>query len=277
MTPVPLTADLIEAFAGTFISPRYDNRAATPQLHREAWAMYASKHPQVMCIAPREHAKSTALTTVYILAEALFRSSDYIVLISSTEEGATEQLGNISEELHENEDLRREFGVKGFPSDSKQDLIVEMKDGFRFRILCRGAEQRIRGRLWKGKRPNLLVCDDMEDDEQVENPDRRAKFRRWFFRAAKQSVGRWGRTRVHGTVLHEDSLLSRLRRNRTWEHQFYKAHAGFDKRRVGASVELQRGNRHERKRYIRTSLPRKGLILRDLEGEIHPLPRRRHL
>ncbi len=228
MTPVKLTADLIEAFAGTFLSPRYDNRAPTPQLHRDAWALYASDHPQVMCIAPREHAKSTALTMDYILAEALFRTSDYIILIGSTEEGAVEQLGNISEELHENEDLRREFGVKGFPSDSKQDLIVEMKDGYKFRILCRGAEQRIRGRLWKGKRPNLLVADDMEDDEQVENPDRRAKFRRWFFRAAKQAVGRWGKTRVHGTILHEDSLLSRLRRNKTWKHQFYKAHEGFD-------------------------------------------------
>ena len=223
-----LTADLIEAFAGTFVSPRYDNRAATPAFHRNAWALYASDDPQVMCIAPREHAKSTALTTVYVLAEVLFRKSDYVVLVSSTEELAAEQLGNIAEELHENEDLRREFGVKGFPSDSKQDLIVEMLDGHRFRILCRGSEQRIRGRLWKGKRPNLLVCDDMEDDEQVENPDRRSKFRRWFFRAAKQSVSRYGRTRVHGTILHDDSLLSRLRRNRSWKHLYHKAHASFD-------------------------------------------------
>jgi len=179
-------------------------------------------------IAPREHAKSTALTTVYILAEVLFRMSDYVILISSTEDLAAEQLSNISEELHENEDLRREFGIKSFESDAKTDLIVVMRDGHRFRILCRGAGQRIRGRLWKGKRPNLLVCDDMEDDEQVENADRRRKFRVWFFRAAKQALGRYGKTRVHGTILHDDSLLSRLRKNRSWEHLFYKAHESFD-------------------------------------------------
>lgn len=228
MTTVKLTADLIESFAGTFISPRYDNRAPTPQLHRDAWALYASSAPQAMAIAPREHAKSTALTTVYILAEVLFRCSDYVILVSSTEDLAAEQLGNISEELHENQDLIREFGIKGFECDSKADIIVVMNDGHRFRILCRGAEQRIRGRMWKGKRPNLLVCDDMEDDEQVENQDRRSKFRRWFFRAAKQALGRYGRTRVHGTILHEDSLLSRLRRNRSWKHLFYKAHESFD-------------------------------------------------
>lgn len=228
MKPVTLSAELIEAFAGTFLSPRYDNKAPTPQMHRQAWELYASPYPQVMCIAPREHAKSTALTMDYTLAEMLFRTSDYAILIGSTEDLAAEQLGNLSEELHENQDLRREFGIKGFESDAKTDIIVVMNDGHRFRILCRGAEQRIRGRLWKGKRPNLMICDDMEDDEQVENPDRRRKFRRWFFRAAKQAMGRYGKVRVHGTVLHEDSLLSRLRRNKTWKHLFYKAHRSFD-------------------------------------------------
>lgn len=228
MQPVKLTADLIESFAGTFVSPRYDNRAATPQLHREAWALYSSDHPQVMCIAPREHAKSTALTTVYILAEVLFRSSDYVMLVGSTEEFAAEQLGNVTDELRSNEDIIREFGIKGFEMDSRTDVIVSMRDGHKFRILCRGSEQRIRGRLWNGKRPNLLVGDDLEDDEQVENADRRNKFRRWFFRAAKQALGRYGKTRLHGTILHDDSLLSRLRKNKSWKHLYYKAHAGFD-------------------------------------------------
>jgi predicted phage terminase large subunit-like protein len=228
MEPVKLTGDLVESFAGMYLSPRYDNRAPTPQLHRDAWKLYTSDWPQVMCVAPREHAKSTALTMDYTLAEMLFRASDYGILVSSTEDLAAEQLGNLTEELRENNDLIRDFKIKGFETESKTDIIVVCRDGHRFRILCRGAEQRIRGRIWKGKRPNLLVCDDMEDDEQVENPDRRAKFRRWFFRAAKQALGRYGKTRVHGTVLHDDSLLSRLRRNKEWKHLFFKAHAAFD-------------------------------------------------
>lgn len=228
MLPVKLTADLIESFSGTFLSPKYDNPVPTPPFHRAAWELYSSDHPQVMCIAPREHAKSTALTMDYILAEVLFRTSDYVILVSSTEEFAAEQLGNIAEELRSNDDIIREFGVKGFEIDSRTDIIVRMNDGHRFRVLCRGAEQRIRGRLWKGKRPNLLVVDDAEDDEQVESVDRRNKFERWFFRAAKQALGRYGKTRVHGTILHPDSLLNKLRNNKSWVHLFYKAHAGFD-------------------------------------------------
>jgi hypothetical protein len=246
---IQLTADLIESFAGTFVSPRYDSPKPTPPFHRTAWALYASDAPAVVCVAPRDHAKSTGLTTDVILAESLFRRSDYIILISSTEEGASEQLGNISEELTENDDIIREFGIKKFIKSSAVDIIVEMNDGHRFRIIAKGAEQRIRGRLWKGKRPNLIIADDMEDDEQVENADRRAKFRRWFFRAAKQALSKQGRIRVHGTILHEDSLLSRLincptchkrtqditkgpcpqcGKEKIWKHLYFKAHAGFD-------------------------------------------------
>lgn len=225
---VKLTSDLIEAFAGTFVSPRFDVQCPTPPFHREAWALYSSDHPACMVIAPRDHAKSTALTTIYTLAECLFRNSDYIILIGSTEDGSAEQLGNITEELIENDDLVREFGIKKFLKTSATDIICECSDGHQFRILAKGAEQRIRGRLWRGKRPNLIVADDMEDDEQVENKDRRDKFRRWFFRAAKQALSKSGKIRVHGTILHDDSLLNRLRKNDAWKHLFYKAHNSFD-------------------------------------------------
>jgi len=227
-TNVRLSADLIEAFSASYLSPRYDDPKPTPPFHREAWALYSSDAPQVCCVAPRDHAKSTGLTFDYILAEVLFRSSDYVILISSTEDKAAEQLSNISDELHDNVELRAEFGVQSFDTDGKQDIVVVMDDGHRFRILARGAEQKIRGAMWKGKRPNLIVADDCEDDEQVESKERRAKFRRWFFRAAKQALSKSGKIRVHGTILHEDSLLARLQKNKTWTCLFYKAHNSFD-------------------------------------------------
>ena len=225
---IKLSADVIEGFAGTFLSARYDEPKPTPPFHRRVWSLYASDEPQVGCVAPRDHAKSTGFTFDYILTEALFRASDYIILIGSTEDKAAEQLSNISDELHNNEDLREEFGIVGFDVDGKTEIIVVCADGWKFRILARGAEQKIRGAMWKGKRPNLIVCDDMEDDEQVESKDRRNKFRRWFFRAAKQALSKSGKIRVHGTILHEDSLLSRLRKNPEWKFLFFKAHTSFD-------------------------------------------------
>lgn len=228
MTAVKLSGKIIEAFAGTFLSPRYDSPMPTPEFHREVWEMYASDDPACYAVAPRDHAKSTGFTFDFILAEVCFRISDYVILIGSTEDKAAEQLSNISEELHENQDLREEFGIVGFETEAKTEIIAICDDGYRFRILARGSEQKIRGAMWKGKRPNLIVCDDMEDDEQVENAERRRKFRRWFFRAAKQSLSKSGRIRVHGTILHEDSLLMRLHKNKMWRGLFYKAHESYD-------------------------------------------------
>ena len=222
-----LSADLIEAFAGTFLSSRYDEPQPTPAFHREAWALYASPSPQAMVIAPRDHAKSTALTYDFVLAELMFRVSDYVIIIGSTEDNAAELIGNILDELHDNEDLQSHFGPFEFLTSSKTDVVVKFSDGHRFRILARGAGQRIRGKMWNGKRPNLIVADDMEDDEQVENRERRIKFRNWFFRAAKQALSQSGRIRIHGTILHDDSLLARLRKNSAWKHLFYKAHRSF--------------------------------------------------
>lgn len=226
--PIKLTGPLIEAFAGSFLSPRYDSPMPTPPFHREGWDLYASDAPAVYLVAPRDHAKSTGFTFDFILAEVCFRISDYVLLIGSTEDKSAEQLSNISEELHENVDLREEFGIVGFETEQKTEIIAICDDGHRFRILARGAEQKIRGAMWKGKRPNLIVCDDMEDDEQVESVERRKKFRKWFFRAAKQSLSKTGRIRVHGTILHEDSLLMRLVKNSMWKGLFYKAHQSYD-------------------------------------------------
>lgn len=226
--PVKLTAELLESFAGVFLSGRYDQPVATPAFHRKGWEAYCSSRELVALCAPREHAKSTAFTFAYAMAEACFRSSQYIIIIGSTEEMAAEQLSNLREELLENEDLRAEFGIKSFEQDSKTDIIVRCDDGYRFRLLARGAEQKIRGKMWNGRRPDLIIADDIEDDEQVENKERRKKLSNWFFRAARQAVGRGGRIRVHGTILHEDGFLASLRKNATWHFLFFKAHESFD-------------------------------------------------
>jgi phage terminase large subunit-like protein len=223
-----ITADIIESFAGAYLSPRYDNAQPTPDFHRDCWDRYCGDDPACATAAPRNHAKSTALTHDYILSVALFRVEAYIILVGSSEDMAIEHLGDIANELRENDDLIRDFKIKEFEVDQKTDIIVSCVDGYQFRIIARGAEQKIRGRKWRGKRPGLVLFDDIEDDEQVENKDRRKKFRRWFFRACKQALRDGGKIRGHGTILHEDSLLSRLMKNGSWNSVKYRAHRSFN-------------------------------------------------
>lgn len=224
-----LTSRLIEAFAVTYLYSGFDDAKPTPQFHRDGWELYCSDQPKASIIAPRGHAKSSAFTHVFILATALFRVESYIILVSTNEELAIEHLGDITRELIENDELIQDFEIGGFETQSKTEIIVNFKDGHQFRIIARGSGQKMRGRKWRGMRPGLIVCDDLEDDEQVENKDRRDKFRRWFNRAVLPSVRIGGKIRVHGTILHEDSLLSRFRgKGKAWKVLFYKAHEAFD-------------------------------------------------
>lgn len=225
---IPFNAKLVESFAAIFLSPMYDNPAPTPPFHRECWDLYCAPDPLVAVAAPRGHAKSTGLTHAYGLAAALFRFESHIMVASATEELAMAHLMDIAKELRENDDLRAEFGISHFVVDSKGEIVVACTDKYEFRFIARGAGQKLRGMKWHGRRPGLILCDDMEEDEQVENPDRRRKFRRWVMRALLP-MGRKGcRIRWHGTILHEDAMLARIMKDSAWVSRRFKAHASFD-------------------------------------------------
>lgn len=226
--PRLLNALSLKGLSEGFLKKNYDGEIDTPPCHLEWWDLFSSDNPQVAIAAPRSHAKSTSLTHAGTIGAACFRIHQYIIIVSDTESQASEFLGDIKNEFKDNEELISLFGIHKVTKDTETDIIVRMKDGYEFRIVAKGAEQKLRGRKWRGKRPSLILCDDLESDEAVSNPDRREKFRRWFFAACKQSLRDGGQIRVVGTILHEDSLLNRLMKNKTWVSKLYKAHAAFD-------------------------------------------------
>lgn len=219
-----LNSKLIDGFVGGALATGFDSPVPTPDFHREMWDMCASDAQKVAIAAPRNHAKTSSITLAYTLAALLWREAHFVVIISATEGNASEFLGHIKRELTENEDLRQLFDISGLEKDSATSLVCRMKDGHRFRVVAKGSEQKLRGMLWDGHRPDLVICDDIEEDEQVLNQERRGKFRSWFFNAVLPMLSRNGKIRVVGTILHLDSLLERLLNNSAWVSKRYQAH-----------------------------------------------------
>lgn len=193
-----------------FLQKRFDAPVETPACHREWWEMCCSKHKFVAIAAPRNHAKSTAITHAYTLASVLLRDRQFVLLVSDTEAQASFFLEDIKKEFMDNEDIKKIFGVRGLIKDSVTDCIVEFEDGHQARIIAKGSEQKLRGIKWDAKRPDLIVCDDMENDEIVMNDDRRKKFRDWFSGALLPCRSVNGIIRYVGTILHMDSQLERF-------------------------------------------------------------------
>lgn len=219
-----INSDHVYGLTVGLLAAKYDNPKPIPEFHSELWDLCCSKHPKAVIAAPRGHAKSTAVTHAFILASVLFRESSFVLLVSDTEGQAVEFLGDIKAELSGNRALRQTFGIKKVVKDTEANVIVQFKDGEMFRIQAKGSEQKVRGIKWRGRRPDLIVGDDLENDEIVMNPDRREKFRRWLMNALIPCGSDTCKVRIVGTVLHLDSALQRLLEDETWEHLFYEAH-----------------------------------------------------
>ena len=213
---VKLTAEVVAGFVGSVLSSRFDGQASSPDFHKECWELCCSNEKFVAIAAPRGHAKSTGVTLGYGLATLLFRERKFMLLVSDTESQAALFLGTFKQELQDNTELIDLFGIKRnekglvqFTKDTEADIIVECEDGHKFRIIAKGAEQKLRGLIWNGSRPDIIMCDDMENDELVMNKDRREKMRKWFKGALLPCRSDSGIVRMVGTILHADSLLER--------------------------------------------------------------------
>lgn len=205
-----ISAEVVEGLVNSTLKKNFDAPAVTPECHREWWSMCCGNYPYVAIAAPRGHAKSTAITHAYAIANIVFRERSFVLIVSDTETQATFFLSDIKKELMENEDLRKMFGVKDLVKDAVSDFIVQFDDGHKARVLAKGSGQSMRGVKWDGKRPDLVICDDLENDEIVLNKDRREKFRRWFSGTLLPCRSKTGIIRIIGTILHQDSMLERL-------------------------------------------------------------------
>lgn len=162
--------------------------------------------------APRESAKSTILTFLHIFHGLCFKKYRFIVIVQNTFSKAASSLDTIKSEFRENPMIILDFPI-GLERDSQGDAIFRHKDGFKTRVLCKGADQigSIRGEKFDAYRPDLILIDDLEDDELVKNPERRQELKNAFDEALLPA-GERGKVKVIaiGTILHDDCLMADL-------------------------------------------------------------------
>jgi predicted phage terminase large subunit-like protein len=211
-----LTKEIIEGFATSCLVKYYDEASQFADFHREWWDLCCSDDKFVAICAPRGHSKSTTITITYALASVLFRQRKYVLLVADTEAQASLFLGQIKQILYDSPEIHSLFGLqlgpKGveFVKDTETDIIVKFADQSSFRIVAKGAEQKLRGMLWNGQRPDLIVIDDLMNEELVANKDRRDKLRRWVYGSLIPCRSEKGIIRFVGTPMNLDDPLESL-------------------------------------------------------------------
>lgn len=190
-------------------------------LFREIQEAINNNTPDSLCYAaPRGNAKSTIISFALPIWVAVYGKKHYVVIVSDTADQANDFLGNIKAEFEDNELLINDFGdLEGLVWTSS-DLVLK---GEEVRIQALGAGKKIRGRRYKQWRPDLIVGDDLENDENIQSPDQRVKMESWHNKALSKAGDERTDKIVIGTIMHYDSLLSKLLKNPIYKTRKYQA------------------------------------------------------
>lgn len=101
----------------------------------------------------------------------------YLVIIGNSLDKAKMLLDDIRAEFEANPRIIADFGEQ-MQIGTWEDKLFVTKGGFIGQAL--GMGQSVRGLRVKNQRPNLIVCDDIEDKQLVKNPKRQNEIVRWI-------------------------------------------------------------------------------------------------
>jgi predicted phage terminase large subunit-like protein len=173
--------------------------------------------------APRGHAKSTNFTFKDTLHAILYEYKHYPIILSDSSEQAEGFLTDIKTELEENRHIIEDFGnLKGKEWNNSGFLT---STGIKVEAI--GSGKKIRGRRHRNWRPDLIVLDDIENDENVNTPEQRKKLENWYYKAVSKAGDTYTDIVYIGTILHYDSLLSKVLKNPEYHCVKYRGVISF--------------------------------------------------
>lgn len=200
----------------TFDAYFFDSLLKDPEFHKEIIELVESQERFVGIAAPRGHAKTTRVSVRHNLWLMLHAKEPYILQVSDTYTQACSVISAIRYQIDNNSKLRKFFKPE-IVKETQDTLVLKTVYG-RSRISARGAGQSLRGILDDAEtRPTLTVCDDLEEDSRVENPQLRDEDWQWFWKVLLPAGAKGSKFRVIGSILHKAALLKRLIEHSDWK------------------------------------------------------------
>lgn len=211
-------AEAIMLFGQTYFPEHFPS--IHPDLHTDMLSIMASSRKRKAIAVPRGHAKSTVVGFLLTLYRICFQQRKFIVIVSDSEDKAKTFVMRIRAELEFNKKLSRDFTQNGsFKSTdwAKTDFITSTG----IRILAKGAGQSIRGELHLDTRPDMIVLDDIETDENAGKEE----IINYLLTNVIPSVNRMGEYEICyvGTIIKDMSALHRMLINPEWASAKWEA------------------------------------------------------
>lgn len=167
-------------------------------------------------VAFRGSAKSTIFTTSYPIWSILGKQQKkFIFLLFQTQAQAKQHMQNLRWELEGNSLLKNDLGPfrEEIHEDKEWSTSSLVFSRFNARITSVSVEQGRRGLRHNQYRPDLIIGDDLEDLASVKTRESRNKTYQWLTGEIIPAGDRGTQLVIVGNLLHEDSLMMRLKEN----------------------------------------------------------------
>jgi predicted phage terminase large subunit-like protein len=162
-------------------------------------------------VAFRGSGKSTLITLSYVIWSIIgIQKKKFVLILSQTQSQGRQLMTNIRNELEGNDLLKADIGPFQETGDEKGLGTFELSN-FGARKNVASAEQSIRGLRHKQHRPDLVICDDVEDLNSVKTKEGRDKTFQWLTGEVIPIGDQNTKYMIIGNLLHEDSLLVKLK------------------------------------------------------------------
>ncbi len=187
----------------------------TAPFQKEMFSLIEDGSENLFIVAFRGSGKSTIVTTAYPIWSILGKQGKkFVLILCQTQAQAKLHMMNLKRELENNEVLKKDLGP--FKEDSNEwaaTSLVFSDSGAR--ITVASSEQSIRGIRHNQHRPDLIICDDVEDLISTKTREGRNKTHQWLTGEVIPTGDRNTRLIIIGNLLHEDSLLMRIKESIT--------------------------------------------------------------
>jgi predicted phage terminase large subunit-like protein len=185
---------------------------ATASFHNEIFNLTENENlGNFFVVAFRGCGKSTIITTSYPIWAILGKQEKkFVLIVCQTQSQAKQHMMNLRRELESNNLLKNDLGPFKEESDEwgVSSLVFSNSNA---RITAVSSEQSIRGLRHNQHRPDLIICDDVEDIASTKTRDSRNKTHDWLTSEVIPTGDRNTRLVMVGNLLHEDSLLMRIK------------------------------------------------------------------
>lgn len=183
-------------FADSFFRDEWFEGKGPPPFAGEVYDLINEKHPFTAGILPRGFAKSTLISQAYAMFHVYTNPGDYCIIATSSP-GLRDDISLQHDlQIRTNERLIETFGEQANQGDSMWNMKKRvLRNGSELRYATRGESIR-GGKTRKGKRPNLVIMDDIERGEDVSKgnaADHAKETLRWFSAEVEPALAPGGR------------------------------------------------------------------------------------